>query len=187
MNRRGSCLVCDSQHLRAITEDLMKRVPYRTIGARYGIAHAVVDRHVRKHVTRAVKLLMAAERESLAVQTVADADAVVRPVLSQLRELHIRTLSILERAEVEKDRLVALGAIREARKNLELLGRLTGELGPSVPGEASGGPLQVTIIYQDARQMAAGEGTPIAGVSSPVVNLLAAPEDTGKADGGGRP
>ena len=178
MNRRGGCSVCDHPNLRAITTDLMARTPYRTIESRYSVSRAAVDRHVRKHIAKGIQILMKAERESLAVQTVADADVVTRPVLSQLRELHSRTLRLLEAAEVEKDRLVALGAIREARRNLELVGRLTGELDPRAPGEASGGPLQVTINYVDKRQASAAQEMPSARVFSAVA-LLPEPEGTG--------
>jgi hypothetical protein len=119
-------------------------------------------------------MLMQAERESYAVQSPQDADAVCRPVLTQLRELHVRTLRILELSEVAKDRMVALGAVREARRNLELLARLTGELDPRAAGEASGA-LNVTIVYAE-RQMAVGQETPGARVAEPAPPLLAQPK-----------
>jgi hypothetical protein len=55
---------------------------------------------------------------------IARADA----LLADVRDLHGRTLAILDRAEDEADARVALGAIREARACVELLGRLAGEL-----------------------------------------------------------
>jgi len=54
----------------------------------------------------------------------ADADS----LLEQVSALHRRTLAILGNAEVEGEHRIALAAIREARNNLELLGRLMGEL-----------------------------------------------------------
>ncbi len=54
----------------------------------------------------------------------ADADS----LLEQVSALHRRTLAILGNAEVEGEHKLALAAIREARSNLELLGRLMGEL-----------------------------------------------------------
>jgi len=49
-------------------------------------------------------------------------------LLEQVSALHRRTLAILGRAEVEGEHKLALAAIREARNNLELLGKLMGEL-----------------------------------------------------------
>jgi hypothetical protein len=49
-------------------------------------------------------------------------------LLGQLQFLNKKTLSILEEAESSGDRRVALAAIREARSNVELNAKLTGEL-----------------------------------------------------------
>jgi len=54
----------------------------------------------------------------------ADADS----LLEQVSALHRRTLAILGNAEVEGEYKLALAAIREARNNLELLGKLIGEI-----------------------------------------------------------
>jgi hypothetical protein len=55
---------------------------------------------------------------------VADAD----DLLSQVRDLQRRSLAILDQAEAEGELKTALAAIAQARSNLELLGRLAGEL-----------------------------------------------------------
>jgi hypothetical protein len=49
-------------------------------------------------------------------------------LLEQVRHLQIHTLDILERAEKAGDLRTALAAISQARGNLELLGKLAGEL-----------------------------------------------------------
>jgi hypothetical protein len=49
-------------------------------------------------------------------------------LLDQVRSLQARALAILGQAEKAGDLKVALGAIREARGNLELLARMLGEL-----------------------------------------------------------
>jgi hypothetical protein len=53
-----------------------------------------------------------------------------QPVLQQIRRLNQRSLRILTEAEHGKwkDPAIALQAIRECRHNLELIGKLTGEL-----------------------------------------------------------
>lgn len=178
MIKRGSCSVCDSPDLARISGDLMKRLPQRVVARRYGISTASINRHLR-HVETGIRLLIGAERACLKVQDVGDAAAVTRPVLSQLRELHVRTLRILELSEVEKDHAVALGAVREARRNLELLARLTGELDPRAPGEGSGGPLQVTIVYQDRPAIAPSQEMPAVDAQKPRAALLPPGEGKG--------
>jgi hypothetical protein len=59
-----------------------------------------------------------------AAEEVAEAD----DLLGQVQDLQARTLSILEAAEATSEHRTALGAIREARSNLELLAKLLGEL-----------------------------------------------------------
>ncbi len=49
-------------------------------------------------------------------------------LLEQVRTLHAHALAILERAEKAGDLRTALAAISQARGNLELLGKLAGEL-----------------------------------------------------------
>jgi len=64
-----------------------------------------------------------------------------------MRDLHRRTLALLDKAEASNDLHVALRAVREARDNLELLGRLDGSLdGPVAP--ASGNVI-VQVQYID--------------------------------------
>ena len=74
-------------------------------------------RHMIEHLP--AHLLKAKE-----VEEVAQAD----DLLDQVRHLQGRALDILERAEKAGDLRTALSAISQARGNLELLGKLAGEL-----------------------------------------------------------
>jgi hypothetical protein len=76
-----------------------------------------VRRHKGNHLP--AKLAKAHEAEE-----VAHADDLLR----QVRALQSKTLSILLRAEGAGDLRTALSAVREARSNLELLAKLSGEL-----------------------------------------------------------
>jgi hypothetical protein len=76
-----------------------------------------VYRHKTEHLP--VHLLKARE-----VEQVAQAD----DLLKQVRNLQVHTLDILECAEKTGDLRTALAAISQARSNLELLGKLAGEL-----------------------------------------------------------
>jgi hypothetical protein len=89
---------------------------FRHIAARYGVSTGALQRHGREHIPKL--LAGAAEAEA------ADADT----LLAEVRELHERTLRLLGDAEAAGDLSTALKAVREARANLELLGKLAGEL-----------------------------------------------------------
>jgi hypothetical protein len=138
-----TCTVCQHPQLNAITGDLAARVPLRTIEGRYSVSRSALDRHVQ-HVPKAVQL-------------VADAAAIAAPVLGEMRKLNARALRILGDAEAAKDRPTALHAIRECRRNLELIAKLTGELDPRAAGETPGAPLHVTINYVDKQLTVAGD------------------------------
>lgn len=152
------CTVCEHPQLREITADLMKRIPYRTIEKKYpGVSRAALDRHLQRDVTKALQKLGAAEAE----MSLADAAVVAAPVLGEMRKLNTRALRILADAEAAKDRPTALHAIRECRRNLELIAKLTGELDPRAAGETAGGGLQVTINYVDRQLTVTGAASPL--------------------------
>jgi hypothetical protein len=73
------------------------------------------------HESGAIPSFLAKAQEA---REVAKAD----DLLSDVRGLQERALGILDKAEDAGDRRTALGAIREARGNLELLAKLLGEL-----------------------------------------------------------
>ena len=137
-----TCTVCQHPELHAITADLMARTPYRTIERRYSVSRSAIDRHVNQHVSKAFRQLAAAEK-------LTDAATVAEPVLSEMRKLNARALRILADAETAKDRPTALHAIRECRRNLELIARLTGELDPRAAGETPGAPVNITVVYAE--------------------------------------
>jgi hypothetical protein len=140
----------------------MRRTPYRVMQSRYKVSKSAIDRHVSGHVSKALRQLAAAEG-----MTLADAAAIAEPVLGEMRKLNARALRILNDAEAAKDRPTALHAIRECRRNLELIAKLTGELDPRAAGETPGAPLTVVIQYvdkqlavtADAPRQIAGEGS----------------------------
>jgi len=83
------------------------------------------------------KLFVPAKKPSLApfFPTLLTADTVrwILPtkgsgINTQVTDLQARTLAILLEAEREKEHFLALRAVSEARRNLELLGKLAGEL-----------------------------------------------------------
>lgn len=111
------CTVCDHDEGHIINVELVASGGNRRIATQYGLSEAAVRRHRQEHIP---KLLVEASK---AVER-ADADE----LLERVESLQVRTLAILETAEGSGELRTALGAIREARSNLELLAKLLGEL-----------------------------------------------------------
>src|SRR5688572_3186367 len=111
------CTVCDHPQRHIIDEALVSGTPYRSVAKRFELSESAVYRHKVEHLP--AHLLKAKE-----VEEAARAD----DLLDQVRHLQAHALDILERAEKAGDLRTALAAISQARGNLELLGKLAGEL-----------------------------------------------------------
>jgi hypothetical protein len=111
------CTVCDHPETHSIDETLVSGAPYRSVAKRFELSESAVYRHKTEHLL--AHLLKAREAED-----VAQADE----LLEQVRTLQGHALDILERAEKAGDLRTALAAISQARGNLELLAKLSGEL-----------------------------------------------------------
>jgi hypothetical protein len=111
------CTVCDHLERHGIDEALVTGAPYRSVAKQFTLSESSVYRHKTEHLP--AHLLKARE-----VEEVARAD----DLLEQVRDLQTRAFDILERAEKTGDLRTALAAISQARGNLELLGKLAGEL-----------------------------------------------------------
>jgi hypothetical protein len=109
--------VCDHSERHNIDGALVSGAPYRSVAKRFELSESAVYRHKTEHLP--AHLLKARE-----VEEMAHAD----DLLEQVRHLQAHALDILARAEKAGDLRTALAAISQARGNLELLGRLAGEL-----------------------------------------------------------
>ena len=112
-----SCLICQHPDRESIDKALARQASNRELARIYSLSESAVRRHKGNHLP--AKLAKAHEAEE-----VAHADDLLR----QVRALQSKTLSILLRAEGAGDLRTALSAVREARSNLELLAKLSGEL-----------------------------------------------------------
>jgi hypothetical protein len=113
-----SCTVCTHPDRAEIDEALVAGVSSAEIAGRY---RTVGERAIRRHRTNHLPETLAKAHEA---EEVAQADS----LLEQVRDLQERALDILDQAEEAGELRTALGAIREARGNLELLAKLLGEL-----------------------------------------------------------
>lgn len=111
------CTVCTHPERQAIDTALVAGESFRYVSERFGPSATALFRHKAEHMPAALTKAQGA-------QEAAQAD----DLLGQVRTLQTRTLAILDRAETAGDLPTALRAIGEARRNLELLARLSGEL-----------------------------------------------------------
>jgi hypothetical protein len=111
------CAVCDHPESHSIDEALMGAAAYRSVAKRFELFESAVYRHKIEHLP--AHLLKARKADQ-----VARAD----DLLDQVRDLQTHALGILERAEMAGDLRTALAAISQAQGNLDLLGKLDGEL-----------------------------------------------------------
>lgn len=82
-----------------------------------------------------------------------------------MQSLHQRCLALLSRAEASGNIETALRAIREARGNLELLGRLDGTL---LPNSQPTGEVTINVHYVDRMPAA---------IPAPAIDVTRLPDD----------
>ena len=112
-----TCTICTHKRLADIDMALLNRRAFRDIAKQYGVGTTALWRHSDDHLPAK---LVRAKRAAEAVE----ADA----LLDQVLTLKDKALGILDTAEAEGDHKTAIGAIREARSCVELLGKLAGQL-----------------------------------------------------------
>jgi len=110
------CSVCEHIQVKDIDELLVNGIGLRKIAERFSLATTSVHRH-KKHLNGT--LIKARE-----VKKITHADS----LLEQVKYLQEKSLEILSKAEEIGDYRACTSAINEARKCLELLGKLAGEL-----------------------------------------------------------
>jgi len=110
------CSVCEHIQVKDIDESLVNGTGLRKIAERFSLSTTAVHRH-KKHLNGT--LIKARE-----VMKITHADN----LLNQVKYLQEKSLHILSKAEEIGDYRACTSAINEARKCLELLGKLAGEL-----------------------------------------------------------
>ena len=111
------CTICTQESRDAIEDAFISGTPKRRIASHHGVTERTVRYHLREHLPALLALARDAERS-------ARADT----LLDRIEALQSRTLAILETTEETGEHRTALAAIREARRNLELMGEVTREL-----------------------------------------------------------
>ena len=111
------CATCRHPDRADIDASLVGGEPNRRVAARFALSEASVRRHRADH-------LPAALTQARAAAEVASADT----LLDRLRSLNRETADVLRAAKVARGHDLRLRAIARAEKQIELEGRLLGEL-----------------------------------------------------------
>ncbi len=112
-----TCTICEHPEREAIDRALVGGASNRSAASLYDVSEAAVRRHKGNHIPATLARAEEAKESSRADD-----------LLGQVRALQGKTLGILLRAEGAGDLRTALGAIREAKGNVELLAKLSGKL-----------------------------------------------------------
>lgn len=114
------CSICSHADRAQIDQALVEGVPVRALEARHsGTTRSALDRH-RKHIPPALT-------QAKQAREVADADS----LLSRVERWLSRCERLFDRAEAAGEWSGAASAAREVSRNLELLGKLSGQLQPA--------------------------------------------------------
>lgn len=114
-----TCSVCLHASRTEIEREIIAGTSIRQLASKHDLHEAALRRHTRTHLRKALtKALEKQERFEV------DADRLVE----WTHALHTKTLLILERAEQLDDLKAAARLIGEARRNLELMGRIVGAI-----------------------------------------------------------
>jgi len=117
-----TCTICSHPSRGDIDRELVAGVSLPALAARYSTIDSTVGRMaLQRHATSHLPATLA---QASAAAEVAHAD----DLLGQLRALQERTLALLTKAEKAEDLRTALQGVAQARSNLELLAKVTGEL-----------------------------------------------------------
>jgi len=167
------CSLCQHAEREAVTKDLLAGISYREISKRYAVSLGSLSAHLNRHIAGPVRRIIQAENN------LAQDCLTVEPVLVQMRRLNNHVLRVLTIAEASKDHELVLAAVKEARENLGMIAKITGELVPA-PLVQSNAPLQVNIVYEK-RPLPDWNTKPVVD-TQPVVDALPAPESEAVAN-----
>jgi hypothetical protein len=132
------CTVCQHPERAAIDKALVGGSAKRDVSALFRVSEDAVTRHAAAHLPKALAQAHE-EREA------ARAD----DLLAEARRLKEITMGLLGRAVQANELRTAIAAVREARGNLELIGKLLGDLDAQ---PTTNNIMTVRVVYDDYEQ-----------------------------------
>ena len=144
-----TCAICHHAQRREIDEALLASESLRNVAKRTGTSFTALHRHKKSHIPR--KLAKAKE-----VQEIVESDS----LLERLRQLNHETQDVLRAARDEGNHDLRLKAINRVEKQLELEGKLLGELNDGASAQINVQVLAPVILdalaaFPEARQAVA--------------------------------
>ena len=112
-----TCTICSHPDRQEIESAIVSGEPQRAIANQWRVSRAAVQRHALRHVSPALAAVQAQREEDGAAT-----------LLDRVESLIQRTERLLSAAEQSGAVTTALGAVREQRELLRLLGAASGEL-----------------------------------------------------------
>lgn len=119
------CTICAHAERSAIDRRLVAGEPHVQLADEFGVGRSSLARHFDGHIVPSIA-------ESAAVREVAEAHH-ASDLLGEVVRIKERAEVLLDKAEAQNDIPAATGALRELRRTVELLGRVTGELASATP------------------------------------------------------
>lgn len=152
------CTVCEHEGRGQINRALVRgSESEREIASRFGLTQAAVDRHRRNHL-----------RPYLAELIREDPELAELSPLSEIKGLYFRVRRLLNQAEDAQDWPAAKAFHAEARRDLELLARVVGDIDDS--------PKVNVLISADVQQVIIGALSPYPEARLAVADALGALE-----------
>ena len=139
------CTVCRNDKLNEINTALVGNEAYRSVAKRFSLSPPAVFRHQSQHLPA-----------HLAKAKQASEIAAASTLVDELLRLTKTTRQVLARAIEEKDGELALKAIARLERQLELKGRLLGELEDGRKGET-----HIVVSYVDKMLVAPAAPTSV--------------------------
>lgn len=110
------CSICHHAQRAEIDKAIVAGAPTRSIEKQFGVSDTAVFRHKTNHLVE--------QLASVQAKQAADLETDGADLIADLNRLHAETMEVLDRAKAESDHKLTLAAVAEARKNLELMGKL---------------------------------------------------------------
>jgi len=116
-----ACRICKRSDRDEIDRKIASGTAYRRLVGEYGLSLGLLSRH-RPHITQEIQQLVVTERNTQRVSSLTNS------LLERLETVISEAQSICQDAKATKSYTSAIAALNAVTRNLQLVGRITGEL-----------------------------------------------------------
>jgi hypothetical protein len=137
-----ACGICTSTHAEEVNQALVSGLGVRIVAAQFGFSKTRVHEHKRRCIAALIQAAAGDERKEQG-----------NKLFEQMKALQRATLQVLSAALKNGDASGVLAAVREARQNVETMGRMLGHISTGAKS-ASLNLISVNISDETAKRMA---------------------------------